>query len=279
MYLLSYQAEDSFYYRQFFPFLAQRGFLGNLAEVAPPILYVYGPLFVAMGLAGAALTGRRHLAVKAAALGVLGFWMFYLAFLSMEAMDRRFLPVFALGVVPVVALLDRLRKNVRFARWPRFRHAGPALAGIALGVMLAWNGAVFVQKVDAFSGCCNDGTYLPRETMNWIRNYTARPDAGTVHWPVGAYRLFLLDTDCTLTKSGTRFYAGPASVPGQSCTYFQWHLDTVRHTVAPPSDGVLIAQRGEDLRCAPLGMDPEPVARFEKDGLAAYRVAPATPPP
>lgn len=284
LYLLRYQAEDSYYFRMFHPALAERGFLGNLANVAPPIIYVYGPLFVALGIAGAALTGRRHLAVKAAALGVLGFWMFYLAFLSMEAMDRRFLPVFALGVVPVVALLDRV------VRWGVRRPAGPdggkgagpgrgaLLAGAALAAMLVWNGAVFVQKVNAFSGCCNDGTRLPTETMAWIRDYTSRPDAKTVYWPADAYRLFLLDETCTLAKAGTRFYAGPAPVPGQECAYFQWHLDTVKHTVASPAGGVLITPRETGERCAPPGLDPVPIARFEKDGLAAYRVNGSAPP-
>lgn len=291
LYLLRYQAEDSYYFRLFHPTNVERGFLGNLASVAPPILYAYGPLFVALGLAGAALTGRRHLAVLAAALGVLGFWMFYLAFLSMEAMDRRFLPVFALGVVPVVALLDRLRlwapKSATGGPPPGrvLKRAGPVLAGCLLAAMLLWNGSVFAQKVDAFSGCCNDRTYLPAETMGWVRNYTARPDAGTVYWPVGAYRLFLLDDTCTLAKAGTRFYVGPASIPGQGCTWFQWHLDTVKHTVAPPAGGVLITRGEVDMpwgqageRCMPPGLDPVPAAQFVGEGLTAYPVGGSAPP-
>jgi hypothetical protein len=292
LYLLRYQAEDSYYFRLFFPANAERGFLGNLATFAPPILYVYGPLFVALGFAGVALTGRRHLAVKAAALGVIGFWMVYLGFLSMEAMDRRFLPAFALGVVPVVALLDR------FLRWTQKsatekqppgqipKRAGPVIAGCLLAAMLVWNGAVFAQKVNAFSGCCDDRTYLPAETMGWIRNYTAQPDAGTVHWPVGAYRLFRLDDDCTLTKEGTRFYVGPIAISGQGCTYFQWHLDTVKHTVASPATGVLITRGEVDVprgqageRCIPPGLDPAPIAQFVEEGLTAYRVVSLQAPP
>ncbi|MBI4362308.1 MAG: hypothetical protein HY558_03960 [Euryarchaeota archaeon] len=280
VYLMRYQAEDSYYFRLFTPEVSQRTFWENLEGVAPPILYVYGPLYVALGLLGAALTGRRHLAVKAAALMVLGFWMYYLAFLSMEAMDRRFVPVFALGVVPAVALLSRLLAPRKEGA---SRVAGGVAVAVLVGAMLVWNGAVFIQKADAFSGCCNDSTDLPRDTMKWIRDYTSRPGAGTVYWPVGAYRLFLLDDECTLTRSGSRFYAGPSRAAG--CTYFQWHLDTVRHNVTPPGEGVLIIrgnlEDSESKReCAPSGTDPEPWARFPQDRLTAYRVhrAPGAPP-
>jgi hypothetical protein len=237
----------------------------NFMFFAPPIMYEYGYLFIALGIAGFfyTLRDKKYLLVNLSILLLL-YELWYLVFFGRYMNDRRLLQAFTLASIPVTVLLTKIGSL-------KFKKVGMALAISLVSVMVFTNLYNLHVGVRAPGTCCDDGTYMPRDTMKWIESNYSKEKYGTMYINMARVdRLFVLDDNCVLAGSNARLYT--EGYRADRCMSVSWMIGDVKHETEFPQKGIFITPSTNIPKCNPENVTLEAIQEIENDSVKIIKI-------